>query len=59
MTSDDLNMAMDRHQITPGELARLTGMTARQVRNWRSGRASVPPYVTTIFDLLDMLPTPA
>ena len=52
-------MAMDRHQITPGELARLTGMTARQVRNWRSGRASVPPYVTTIFDLLDMLPTPA
>ena len=53
MTSDDLNQAMERHDVSSVELALLTGTTPRQVRNWRSGRAAVPVYVATIFDLID------
>lgn len=62
MTHDDLNQAMERHDVSSAELALLTGTTPRQVRNWRSGRAAVPTYVATIFDLIDgrvAVPLPA
>jgi transcriptional regulator with XRE-family HTH domain len=58
MTDGDLRMAMERHGVGSAELARLTGVTTRQVANWRTGHAVVPSYVVTIFDLMEgRLPT--
>jgi hypothetical protein len=53
MDAEQFRAALDRHDLTYGDLARLAGRPQRNVRKWGSGQLPVPLTVVLAFRLMD------
>lgn len=48
MTPDELKKAMDRANLTVGELAQMTGRHERTVYRWLAGDIPVPKWISLV-----------
>ena len=53
MTPEDLKTKLARIGMTPKDLALISGLTERQVRDWRSGEAKIPQLVDLVLTAMD------
>ena len=53
MTPEELKTKLTRLGMTPKDLSLISGLTERQVRDWRSGETKIPQLVDLVLTAMD------